>query len=244
MRRIDLRLLLLAMSLLASGCSSLGWYRAVGHFPGIAPSDYAFYDYCGVSSQVFQFTPPQVQSAAVEALRDFGFRDFQPPRKCPDGGVEIQLHTPDGRDATVTFTRQNSMTNMKFTVGPLHVGDEMLAREVFRRVGLNFGTLPRAYLPLEPVLARRMNPPSDMPPEIPGPPPETLEGEGLRPGEEDSRPSLEYTAPVTGSGSGIVPQPFDPYRSYNSGVNYPLYPYDPFQSPYFQSPMPMMPATP
>jgi len=244
MRRIDLRLLMLAMSLLASGCSSLGWYRAVGHFPAVAQSDYAFYEYCGVSSQVFQFSAPQVQSAAVEALRDLGFRDFELPKKSPDGSVEMRLHAQDGRDVTVTFSPQNSMTNMRFTVGPLHAGDEILAREVFRRVSLNFGTLPRTYMPLEPVLARRQNPPSELPPAIPGPPPETLEGEGLRPGDEAGRPSLEYTAPVTGFGSGLIPQPFDPYRASNSGINYPAYPYEPFQSPYFQQPIPMFPANP
>ena len=50
------------------------------------------------------------------------------------------------------------MTNMRIMMGPFTVGDEMLSRDVFRRVALNFGTLPRDYMPLEPILARRINP--------------------------------------------------------------------------------------
>ena len=75
----------------------------------------------------------------------------------------MAAHTPDGRPATITFTPQNSMTNMRIMIGPVHIGDEMLSRDVFRRVGLNFGTLPRDYMPLEPVLARRINHPSGLP---------------------------------------------------------------------------------
>jgi hypothetical protein len=244
MRRIVLRVMVLAAGLAACGCGSPGWFRSVGHFPGVAPSDYAFYDFCGVSSQVFPFSPIQVQSAAVEALRDLDFREFQPPSRCPDGGVEMRVRTPDGRQALVTFTPQNTMTNVRFSVGPLHIGDEMLAHDLFRRVALNFGTLPRTYLPIEPVLSRRIHPPKEMPLQVPGPPPEVLEGEGLRPGEEGTQPGLEYTAPVTGAGSGVVPQPFDPLRPYGSGFVYPNYPYDPFASPYFAPPIPMQPATP
>ena len=41
----------------ASGCGGLGWYRAAGHLPGVAATDYAYYDFCGTSSQLFQFPP-------------------------------------------------------------------------------------------------------------------------------------------------------------------------------------------
>lgn len=239
MRRIFPLAMLWTCGMLAAGCDLPGWYRAVGHYPGVAPSDYAFYDFCGVSSQVFQFSPERVQSAAVEALRDMGFYDFQPPTKCPDGTLDVTLKTPDGRDAKVSFSPQNRMTNMRFTAGPLHVGDEMLARDVFRRVALNFGTLPRSYLPLEPTLARRLNPPPTMPPEVHGPGPLVLEGEGLRPGDQRNSAGPEYIAPVTGTGSGVIPQPFDPLRPYMPGSAYPVYPFDYFNSPYFAPPIPM-----
>jgi hypothetical protein len=138
---------------------TLGWYRAIGDLPGIAPSDYAFYEFCGTSSQVFQFSLPQVQTAAIEALRDLGFKDIGPVKPCRDEALAMKLHTPDGRPATITFTPQNTMTNMRIVIGPAHVGDQLLSRDVFRRVALNFGTLPRDYMPLEPTLARRINPP-------------------------------------------------------------------------------------
>ena len=108
MRRNVPLVVIVLSGLLAGGCGSLGWYRAIGDFPGIAPSDYAFYDFCGTSSQVFQFSMPQVQSAAIEALRDLGFKDIGPVKPCPDEALAMKMHTPDGRPATITFTPQNS----------------------------------------------------------------------------------------------------------------------------------------
>ncbi len=145
--------------LLAGGCGSLGWYRSIGNVPGVAPSDFAFYEFCGTSSQVFQFSMPQVQSAAIEALRDLGFKDIGPAKPCADEAIAMKMHTPDGRPATITFTPQNRITNMRIVIGPAHVGDQLLSLDVLRRVGFNFGTLPRDYMPLEPTLARRINPP-------------------------------------------------------------------------------------
>ena len=112
------------------------------------------------------------------------------------------MRTPDGRPATITFSPQNAMTNMRISIGPAHIGDEMLSRDVFRRVALNFGTLPRDYMPLEPTLARRTNHPATLPPPVGSEPPVTLEGEGFRPGESPTVPSPEFTSPVTGTGSG------------------------------------------
>lgn len=67
----------------ASGCGGLGWYRAAGGIPGVAASDYAFYDFCGASSQVYQFSPLQVESSALEALGDLGFKVTEPPVHAP-----------------------------------------------------------------------------------------------------------------------------------------------------------------
>ena len=48
-----------------SGCGGLGLYRAAGHIPGVAPSDYAFYNFCGTSSQLYQFSPPEVEGSTI-----------------------------------------------------------------------------------------------------------------------------------------------------------------------------------
>jgi hypothetical protein len=169
---------------------------------------------------------PQVQSAAIEALRDLGFKDIGPAKPCADEALAMKMRTPDGRPATVTFTPQNTMTNMRIVIGPAHVGDQVLARDVLRRVALNFGTLPRDYMPLELTLARRIIPPTALPPSM-HEHSETLQGEALRPGEGRTAPSPEFTAPVTGTGSGVIPPPFDPYRSspYNLYPSLP-YPYN------------------
>ena len=111
------------------------------------------------------------------------------------------------------------MTNMRINIGPVHIGDEMLSRDVFRRVALNFGTLPRDYMPLEPSLpgGPTLSPLCPVAQRTPV----TLEGEGLRPGENRTVPSPDFTMPVTGTGSGVIPPPSDPYRS---SFPYNLYP--------------------
>ncbi len=212
MRRIVMLVVVVSSALPLCGCGSLGWYRAIGNIPGVAPSDWAFYEFCGTSSQVFQFSIPQVQSAAIEALRDLGFKEIGPAKPCPDEAIAMKMRTPDGRPATVTFTPQNRLTNMRIVIGPAHIGDETFCRDVFRRVAINFGTLPRDYMPLELTLARRINPPSVLPPSMQGESPEIIKGGVLRPGEGRAAAG-EFTAPVTGTGSGLVPQPSDPYRS-------------------------------
>ncbi len=229
-QKIPLVVIILS-GLLAGGCGSLGWYRAIGDFPGVAPSDYAFYTFCGTSSQVFQFPIPQVQSAAIEALRDLGFQDIGPAKPCPGEALAMKMRTQDGRPATVTFTPQNQMTNMRIVIGPVHVGDQMLSRDVFRRVALNFGTIPRDYMPVEPTLARRINPPSPTPTPTHFEPPLTLEGEGLRPeAGRETLPTPEFTSPVTGTGSGVIPPPADPYRS--------AFPYNLYTPPYSSPSLP------
>src|SRR5271165_1198742 len=111
MRRI-VPLIAVAIALApACGCEGLGWYRAVGHVPGIAATDYAFYDFCGTSSQLYQLSAPQVESALLESLGDLGFKVLEPPQHAPDGGGLIHAHTPDGRPADITVTPQNRLTN-------------------------------------------------------------------------------------------------------------------------------------
>jgi hypothetical protein len=223
----------------ACGCGGLGWYRAVGHLPGVAASDYAFYDFCDVSSQLFQFSPPQVESSLIEGLRDLGFKVLGPPDHRPDGESWIYVKTPDGRPANITVTPQNAMTNVRVRIGPVHIGDSELSHELLRRVALNFGTAPRAYTPVETTLPRRHNVMRGVPIQIiQHEPPEVLEGEGLRPIETRDRPAAE--APVPGSEEAPptnLPGPFQPFIPTRDFPNPPYMPYSPFPYTPFNSDM-------
>ena len=234
MRRIVVPFIVVASALSVCGCTSLDWLRSVGHYPSIAPSDYAFYSYFGTSSQVFQGPVSQVQGAAIEALRDMGFREIGPAKPCPESTSDLQVAalTPDGRPTTITFTPQNRMTNMRLSIGVAHIGDEVLCRDVFRRVVRTSGQIPRDYLPLDTTIANRFNPdyPNLMARE--GKKIEELKGEPFRATPGIPAASPEFTSPVTGTGSGVVPQPFDPERP-AATTNYPMLPY-PF-SPYLPS---------
>lgn len=241
-RRVARQSLLLLAAVIAGaatcGCVLPGWYRAVGHYPGIAPSDYAFYYFNGTASQVMQFDETQVQTSALEALADFGFKVSQAPAQGPDGSIVLQVRTPDGRPAEITITPQNEMANLRMTVGPVCVGDEMLSRDLFRRVALNLGTLPRNYLPLEPTLARRVNFSRGLPPRVEHAPPPPLQGEGLRPDErrypaEDEGIAGPETAPTSNLSSPFSPdQPFIPTRDNPNPPNVPYapFPYTPFNA--------------
>jgi hypothetical protein len=224
MPRIVCLLLVIGSSLPIYGCGIPGWYRAIGHYPGVAPSDYAFYNFLGVSSQLYQFSPPQVASSAIQAIGDLGFTVVRGPVVCPDGVIEIVAQTPDGRSCKITITPQNNLSNMRIKIGPVLVGDQMLSRDVFKRVAVNFGTLPRDYTPIEPALARRINAAVENQPPIPPPPGETLIGEGLRPGETPGT-----VAPEGGQPGGVAIPAINP-----------LSPFVP--TPYFgPTPTPMSP---
>ncbi|MGZ6033230.1 MAG: DUF3568 family protein [Isosphaeraceae bacterium] len=222
----------------ACGCGGLGWYRAVGHFPGVAPTDYAFYVFDGTSSQLFQFPPPQVESALFEALGDLGFKVTEPPVHHPDGEARIHGKTPDGRPVDILLTPQNAMTNVRVKIGPAHLGDEILSRDLLRRVALNFGTVMRVYTPMETTLPRKINPSRDLPPQILPAPPATLTGEGLRPGESRDKTSEEEAAPpgsesrpaTTLPSPFSLPQGFVPTRDDPNPPNMPYapFPYTPF----------------
>ena len=141
----------------ASGCGSLGLLRSAAHIPGVAPTDYAFYNYCGSSTQMYQFSLQQVESSAIEALGDLGFREAEPATRLPDGPVILRALTPDGRPAKIKLTPQNSLTSVRIEIGPVHLGDEELSRDLFRRIAVNFGTAIRAYTPIDPTLPKRLN---------------------------------------------------------------------------------------
>jgi len=219
----------------ACGCGGLGWYRAAGHIPGVAATDYAYSDFCGTSSQLFQFPAHKVESALIEALGDLGFKVLGPSEFKPDGAALIHAKTPDGRPANVTVTPQNAMTNVRVTIGPIHIGDEELSHELLRRVALNFGTIMRAYTPVDTTLPRRVNESSGLPPQVQSAPPQALEGDGLRPnesrekpvGEEEPLPDSEAIPRTT------LPGPFQgfvPTRDYPNPPNMPYapYPYTPY----------------
>ena len=167
----------------SSGCGGLGWYRAAGDLPGIAPTDYAFYDFCGVSSQLYPASPSQIESSAVEALGDLGFRrGSRPGASARAVNRRFRPSTPDGRPAKITISPQNLLTNVRVEIGPIHLGDRELSRDFFRRISLNFGTTMRAYTPVDTTLPKRINP-SRFVPEGKQTAVMQLEGDGLRPNE-------------------------------------------------------------
>ncbi len=236
MRRI-IPLIVIAISLTpAFGCEGLaGWYRAVGHIPGVAATDYAYYDFFGTSSQLYPSPPPAVESSLIEGLGDLGFKILEPPKHDPGGESLIHAHTPDGRSADIMVIPQNALTNVRVKIGPVHVGDEALSHELLRRVSLGLGTVMRAYTPIDTTLPRRINVSRGLPPRIEQVPPKPLEGEGLRPNEkrdkpieeEEEEPGLEdlKSAPVPG-----VLEQFVPTRDFPNPPNMPHapFPYDPF----------------
>jgi hypothetical protein len=226
-----------------AGCEGLGLYRAAGHIPGTAPTDYAFYNFFGTSSQLYQFSAQQVESSAVEALGDLGFRPVEPPSHLPEGVTILRARTPDGRPAKIKISPQNSLTNVRVEIGPVHIGDEELSRDLFRRIAANFGTAVRVYTPIDPTLPKRLNVSSGFVPRAEPTPPLELKGDGLRPNENrDKAAGGEAGIPAddssTASGGaaalqalmqrgGLRPNPNVPYGTFPMPPN----PYLPFPMP-------------
>jgi hypothetical protein len=179
-----------------------------------------------------------VESALFEALGDLGFKAIEPPKHDPDGEARIHAQTPDGRPMDALITPQNAMTNVRVKIGPAHVGDESLSRDLLRRVALNFGTVMRVETPMETTLPRRTNSSRGLPPQVQRMPPPPLEGDGLRPGESRGRSSDEETippgsesVPATNLPSPFrLPQEFVPTRDNPNPPNFPFapFPYTPY----------------
>jgi hypothetical protein len=223
----------------ASGCGAAGLLRSAAHIPGIAPTDYAFFNYCGSSTQLYQFSVQQVEGSTIEALGDLGFREAEPTTHVPDGPVIFHALTPDGRPAKIKITPQNSLTSVRIEIGPVHLGDEELSRDLFRRIAANFGTAIRAYTPIDPTLPKRLNAPSGFIAQAEHTPPLELKGEGLRPNENrDKAASGEAAVPgdeeAAAAGALGLPQgPGQRQGPYWPGVPYPVPP-----NPYIPFPMP------
>jgi hypothetical protein len=225
-----------ALLVLAStgGCGGAGWYQAIGHLPGTAFTDYAYYDFCGTSSQLYPLPAPVVEGSLMEAMGDLGYKVGEPPVRQPDGLIVVHAKTPDGRPADITLTPQNSLTNVRVMIGPGHAGDEETSRELFRRIAMNMGTAIRAINPIDATVPKRFNTSQGLPPRTLAGPPETLEGEGLRPNESRDKPvSTEEPEPETEEGQtqalpdflrNLVPTRDNP----NPGMPWAPFPYTPF----------------
>lgn len=151
---------LAAMALLA-----LGGCRSVGRFPTIDPSDYAYSYFNGFYTQIYQFNAAQVESSALQALGDLGFTKIQRERLA-DGVVKIKCWTLDHRPACLWVKPRNeAMAVLTIYVGL--VGDELVSQTVMERVSLNFGSIPRVLIPMEPSLERRFNPTPPLQPTLP-----------------------------------------------------------------------------
>ena len=228
----------------ASGCGGLGLYRAAGHIPGVAASDYAFYNFCGTSSQLYQFSPPEVEGSTIEALGDLGFKIVERPTHLPTGETFIVARAPEGsRPVTIKIVPQNSLTNVQVDVGPAHLGDEELSRDLLRRIALNFGTGIRAYTPVDRTLPKRVNLSYGFVPQAERTPPMQLQGDGLRPNENrDQAVTNESAIPgqelppgsnVPGNLPGSMQGQGGQQSPYFPGVPYPVppNPYIPFTMP-------------
>ncbi len=148
-----------ALTLAPAGC------RSVGRFPTIDPADYAYSYFNGIYTQVFQFNPAQVESSTLQALADLGFTKIE-RKRLADGKVEIKCWTLDHRPACVWVKPRNeAMTLLSIYVGI--VGDEMVSQTFMERVALNFGTVPRIIIPMEPTIERRFNPMPPLQPTLP-----------------------------------------------------------------------------
>jgi hypothetical protein len=223
------RLIVVASALAASsGCAGGGWYRAIGNLPGVAWTDYAFTFYCDTATQLYPASPAQIESSMLQALPDMGFKDIQPPVR---EGVEcvIRGKAPDGRHMRVKIAPQGAMTIAAVAISP-PVGDYELSRDLLRRVALNFGTLMRAYMPVDTTLPLRINPPNAVPSQPSPKPPEALKGEGLRP---DLRQEAASPDELTVPGSVVPPimgmpgmlNGFVPSMSYPNPPNVPYAPW-------------------
>jgi len=227
----------------SAGCGGLGLFRSAAHIPGVAATDYAFYNYCGSSNQLYPFSPPQVEGSAIEAMGDLGFKILEPPSRLPGGPSVIHANAPDGRPATITISPQNSLTSVRVEIGPMHIGDEELSRDLFRRISANFGTGPRVYTPIDPTLPKRLNVSSGFVPQAEHTPPLQLKGEGLRPNENRDRavtdegliPGQESPSGtnIPGLLQGLMPGAGAQRSPYGPGVPYPMppNPYLPFTMP-------------
>jgi hypothetical protein len=214
----------------AGGCFGPVLYRAAGHLPGVAATDYAFSFFCDTASQLYPFSPAQVESAMKEALGDLGFQLPDLPVHDHDGETRIRARTPDGRPAKIRITPQNAMTNVRVAIGTAHLGDYELSRDLLRRVALNFGTGMRAYTPVETTLPRRFSPSRGIAPAIQHVPPPPLEGEGLRPGEGRTAAAPEEMAiPGQVGAPGVtLPDALRPFIPTRDFPNPPYMPYSPF----------------
>jgi hypothetical protein len=208
------------------GCAGPGLYRSIGSVPGVAWDDYAFTFFCDTATQLYPLAPDQVESSMFEALADMGFRDVQPPSRA-DGVCLIRARARDGRPVRITIAPQNAMTMVTVAIGPLHLGDYQLSRDLLRRVALNFGMPIRAYMPIDTTVPRRINPPNPIPAPVAPPPPEALQGEGLRPGisQKEATDLEEQTVP----GSVVPPIIGVPAaRGFIPSISYPNPPYMPY----------------
>ena len=152
-------------TLAAIAVLALGGCRSVGRFPTIDPTDYAYSYFNGFYSQVFQFNASQVESSALQALGDLGFTKIE--REIQDNGaVKIKCWTLDHRPCCLWVKPRNTaMTILTVYVGL--VGDEIVSSTIMQRVAMNFGTLPRTLIPMEPSLERRFNPVPPLQPTLP-----------------------------------------------------------------------------
>ena len=150
-------LLIVAAVLPAGGCGAIGWTRVRGPLSGRRPHGLRLLRLLRHPVPALPVHGAPGSSATLQALGDLGFQVAGPPKVTQEGEVTIDARTPDGRPAEIVITPQNNLSNLRVKIGPVCVGDSLLSRDLYKRVALNFGTLPRSYTPLEPTLSRRQD---------------------------------------------------------------------------------------
>ena len=89
----------------------------------------------------------------------------------------------------------------------------------------------RAYNPIDTTVSRRINVPRGIPPVVQSAPPQTLEGEGLRPSENRDKAYSERNPDSDSVPSTTLPSPFQGFVPTRDFPNPPYMPYSPF--PYY-----------
>ncbi len=85
-------------------------------------------------------------------------------------------------------------------IGPARLGDDVLSWNLLRRIALDFGTVMRAYTPIDSTLPKRLNASAVTPQHTP---PLELKGEGLRPNENRERRAAEEEAAAQEAAQGL-----------------------------------------
>ena len=91
--------------------------------------------------------------------------------------------------------RKTLLTNVRVEIGPIHLGDQELSRDLLRRISLNFGTMMTGLHPDRHHAAQAIECVAVRPSKGVATTIIQLDGEGLRPNENRDKPPHEESPP-------------------------------------------------